>query len=64
MHTTADGEDEVWAAGGHPHYVLPTTFDELVRITERTPADFGAWTGWLPDRYRRLMTTVFDVTAS
>jgi hypothetical protein len=34
--------DEVWAAGGHPHYVFPTTFDELVRITSGTPADVGA----------------------
>ncbi len=34
--------DEVWAAGGHPHYVFPTTFDELVRITGGTPADVGA----------------------
>ncbi len=34
--------DEVWAAGGHPHYVFPTTFDELVRITGGTPADIGA----------------------
>lgn len=25
--------DEVWAAGGHPHYVFPTTYDELLRIT-------------------------------
>jgi len=33
---------EVWAAGGHPHYVFPTTFDELVRITGGTPADVGA----------------------
>ncbi len=23
----------VWAAGGHPHYVFATTFDELVRVT-------------------------------
>lgn len=23
----------VWAAGGHPHYVFATTFDELMRIT-------------------------------
>jgi len=30
--------DEVWAAGGHPHYVFPTSFDELVRITGGTPA--------------------------
>ena len=34
--------DEVWAAGGHPHYVFPTTFDELVRITGGTPAEVGA----------------------
>jgi prolyl-tRNA editing enzyme YbaK/EbsC (Cys-tRNA(Pro) deacylase) len=34
--------DEVWAAGGHPHCVFPTTFDELVRITGGTPADVGA----------------------
>ena len=34
--------DEVWAAGGHPHYVFPTTSDELVRITGGTPADVGA----------------------
>ena len=25
--------DEVWAAAGHPHYVFPTTYDELLRIT-------------------------------
>ena len=25
--------DEVWAAGGHPHTVFPTTFDQLVGIT-------------------------------
>ncbi|HET9945767.1 MAG TPA: YbaK/EbsC family protein [Actinomycetes bacterium] len=31
--------DEVWAAGGHPHTVFPTTYDELVRITGGTPAD-------------------------
>ncbi|MER6945663.1 YbaK/EbsC family protein [Nonomuraea sp. NPDC000554] len=29
----------VWAAGGHPHTVFPTTFDELVRITGGTPVD-------------------------
>jgi prolyl-tRNA editing enzyme YbaK/EbsC (Cys-tRNA(Pro) deacylase) len=23
----------VWAAGGHPHYVFPTTYDELMKIT-------------------------------
>lgn len=31
--------DEVWAAAGHPHYVFPTTFDELVALTQGTPAD-------------------------
>ncbi|MFI6531189.1 YbaK/EbsC family protein [Nonomuraea sp. NPDC050547] len=29
----------VWAAGGHPHTVFPTSFDELVRMTGGTPAD-------------------------
>jgi prolyl-tRNA editing enzyme YbaK/EbsC (Cys-tRNA(Pro) deacylase) len=33
--------DEVWAAGGHPHTVFPTTYDELVRITGGQPADVG-----------------------
>jgi prolyl-tRNA editing enzyme YbaK/EbsC (Cys-tRNA(Pro) deacylase) len=33
--------DVVWAAGGHSHAVFPTTFDELVRITEGTPAEVG-----------------------
>jgi len=35
---TLDEYDVVWAAGGHPHYVFPTTFDELVRITEGVSA--------------------------
>ena len=30
---------QVWAAGGIPHAVFPTTFDELVRLTGGTPAD-------------------------
>lgn len=29
--------DVVWAAGGHPHAVFPTTFDELVRLTGARP---------------------------
>ncbi len=33
--------DVVWAAGGHPHYVYPTSFDELVRITGGQPLDVG-----------------------
>jgi prolyl-tRNA editing enzyme YbaK/EbsC (Cys-tRNA(Pro) deacylase) len=28
----------VWAAGGIPHAVFPTTYDELVRLTDGTPA--------------------------
>lgn len=31
--------DVVWAAGGHPHAVFPTSFDELVRLTGGTAAD-------------------------
>ncbi|KAB2342995.1 YbaK/EbsC family protein [Actinomadura rudentiformis] len=33
--------DQVWAAGGHPHTVFPTSFDELLRITGGDPADVG-----------------------
>ena len=33
--------DVVWAAGGHPHYVYPTSFDELVRITGGETLDVG-----------------------
>lgn len=31
--------DELWAAGGVPRAVFPTTFPELVRITGAEPAD-------------------------
>jgi prolyl-tRNA editing enzyme YbaK/EbsC (Cys-tRNA(Pro) deacylase) len=31
--------DEVWAAGGIPHAVFPTTFAELVAVTRGGPAD-------------------------
>ena len=34
--------DEVWAAGGHPHYVLPTSYDELLRITAGEAAEISA----------------------
>lgn len=34
--------DEVWAAGGHPHTVFPTTYAELLRLTGGEPADVGA----------------------
>jgi prolyl-tRNA editing enzyme YbaK/EbsC (Cys-tRNA(Pro) deacylase) len=30
---------EIWAAGGIPHAVFPTTYDELVRVTGGTPAE-------------------------
>lgn len=33
--------DEVWAAGGHPHYVFPTSYDELLRITAGQAAEIG-----------------------
>jgi prolyl-tRNA editing enzyme YbaK/EbsC (Cys-tRNA(Pro) deacylase) len=31
--------DQIWAAGGVPHAVFPTTYTELVRITDGTPAE-------------------------
>jgi prolyl-tRNA editing enzyme YbaK/EbsC (Cys-tRNA(Pro) deacylase) len=34
--------DEVWAAAGHPHYVFPTSYDELLRITAGEAAVIGA----------------------
>jgi prolyl-tRNA editing enzyme YbaK/EbsC (Cys-tRNA(Pro) deacylase) len=34
--------DQVWAAAGHPAAVFPTTFDELLRITEGTPAEVSS----------------------
>jgi len=34
--------DVVWAAGGHPHFVFPTTFDELVTLTNGAPAEIAA----------------------
>jgi prolyl-tRNA editing enzyme YbaK/EbsC (Cys-tRNA(Pro) deacylase) len=33
------GYDTVWAAGGIPHAVFPTTFTELVAVTSGEPAD-------------------------
>jgi len=33
--------DVVWAAAGHVHTVFPTSFAELVRITDGIPADVG-----------------------
>jgi len=31
----------IWAAAGHPHTVFPTSFAELVRITDGAPAEVG-----------------------
>jgi prolyl-tRNA editing enzyme YbaK/EbsC (Cys-tRNA(Pro) deacylase) len=39
--TWLDKYDEIWAAGGHPHTVFPTSYAELLRITKGTPADVG-----------------------
>ncbi len=43
LHTLVDralaGYPEVWAAGGIPHAVFPTSFAELVAVTGGEPAD-------------------------
>ena len=33
--------DEVWAAGGIPHAVFPTSYEELLAVTGGEPADVG-----------------------
>jgi prolyl-tRNA editing enzyme YbaK/EbsC (Cys-tRNA(Pro) deacylase) len=37
--TALEQYDEIWAAGGIPHAVFPTTYAELLRITSGTPAE-------------------------
>jgi len=37
--TALAGYDEVWAAGGIPHAVFPTTYAELVRMTAGLPTE-------------------------
>lgn len=37
--TALEQYDQVWAAGGIPHAVFPTTFAELVQVTAGQPAD-------------------------
>jgi prolyl-tRNA editing enzyme YbaK/EbsC (Cys-tRNA(Pro) deacylase) len=32
---------QVWAAAGHPATVFPTTYEELLRLTDGTPAEVG-----------------------
>ena len=39
--TWLDKYDVIWAAAGHPHAVFPTTYAELLRVTNGTPADVG-----------------------
>ncbi len=34
--------DVVWAAGGHPHFVFPTSYEELLRITAGEAAEVAA----------------------
>ncbi|MCP2338414.1 YbaK/EbsC family protein [Actinomadura rupiterrae] len=36
-----DKHERVWAAGGHPHTVFPTTYAELLRITGGDAAEVG-----------------------
>ncbi|GAA1512735.1 YbaK/EbsC family protein [Kribbella lupini] len=35
--TALDQYAEIWAAGGIPHSVFPTTYAELLRVTDGTP---------------------------
>ncbi|WP_216592986.1 YbaK/EbsC family protein [Verrucosispora sioxanthis] len=37
--TALDKYDEIWAAGGVPQAVFPTTYAELLRVTGGTPTD-------------------------
>ena len=37
--TALSGYAEIWAAGGIPHAVYPTTYAELVRLTAGTPTE-------------------------
>lgn len=37
--TALSAYDQIWAAGGVPQAVFPTTYAELVRVTGATPAD-------------------------
>jgi prolyl-tRNA editing enzyme YbaK/EbsC (Cys-tRNA(Pro) deacylase) len=39
--TWLDKYDVIWAAAGHPHAVFPTSYTELIRITNGTPAEVG-----------------------
>ena len=34
--------EQVWAAAGHPHTVFPTSYDELLRLTDGTHAEVAS----------------------
>ncbi|MEV5574646.1 YbaK/EbsC family protein [Spirillospora sp. NPDC052269] len=36
-----DKHERVWAAGGHPHTVFPTSYGELLRVTGGDAAEVG-----------------------
>lgn len=36
-----DDYDVIWAAGGHPHAVFPTSFEELQRVAAALPMNVG-----------------------
>lgn len=40
--TWLERHEQVWAAAGHPHWVFPTTFGELITLSGGTAADVGA----------------------
>lgn len=40
--TALAAHPQVWAAGGIPHAVFPTSYEELVRLTGGTPAEVAA----------------------
>ena len=44
--------EQVWAAAGHPHTVFPTTYDELLRLTEGSPAEVGPGPVEVPEAAR------------
>jgi prolyl-tRNA editing enzyme YbaK/EbsC (Cys-tRNA(Pro) deacylase) len=57
--TALAGHPRLWAAGGTPHTIFPTAYDELLRLTNgRAPAVTPGWThrparNRLPDRRSR-----------
>jgi prolyl-tRNA editing enzyme YbaK/EbsC (Cys-tRNA(Pro) deacylase) len=58
-----DKYDVIWAAAGHPHTVFPTTFGELVRITNGTPAAVGGLAIACPPCVRSSLSTYKTTSA-